>query len=145
MSSSSTLFKHLLRNHWANQSNFIWSFYGMGEWKFVRMVPVTWPRWPPCSYMVKEIKEKWSETKIKVFLNQTVWCKFQVTWPIWPPCSYMVKTLKIFFSGTKWPMTLKCGMEHLVLEYYQVCSNDDRRLTLTYFTAVSNLVPCAFV
>ena len=28
--SSSTLFKHLLRNHWTNQSNFIWSLYGMG-------------------------------------------------------------------------------------------------------------------
>ena len=30
-------------------------------------------------------------------------------------------------------------------EYYQVCSNDDPGLTLTYFTARSNLVPYAFV
>ena len=29
--------------------------------------------------------------------------------------------------------------------YYQVCSNDDSELTLTYFTARSNLVPYAFV
>ena len=37
--SSSTLFKHLLlRNHWANQSNFIWSFDGMRERKFAQMV-----------------------------------------------------------------------------------------------------------
>ena len=36
-------------------------------------------------------------------------------------------------------------MEHRVLEYYQVCSNDDPELTLTYFTARSNLVPHAFV
>ena len=57
----------------------------------------------------------------------------------------MVKTLKIFFSGTKRPMTLKLGMQHWVLEYYQVCSNDDPGLTLTYFTARSNLVPYAFV
>ena len=42
-------------------------------------------------------------------------------------------------------MTLKLGMYHRVLEYYQVCSNDDPRLTLTYFMARSNLVPYAFV
>ena len=40
-------------------------------------------------------------------------------------------------------MTLKLGMQHWVLEYYQDCSNDDPGLT-TYFTAISNLVPCAF-
>ena len=32
-----------------------------------------------------------------------------------------------------------------MLEYYQVCSNDDPKLTLTYFTTRSNLVPYAFV
>ena len=42
-------------------------------------------------------------------------------------------------------MTLKLGMQHLVLEYYQVYSNDDPELTLTYFAARSNLVPYAFV
>ena len=42
-------------------------------------------------------------------------------------------------------MTLKLGMQHWVLEYYQVCSNDDPELTTTYFTARSNLVPYAFV
>ena len=42
-------------------------------------------------------------------------------------------------------MTLKLGMQHWVLEYYQVCSNDDSELTLTYFTARSRLVPYAFV
>ena len=42
-------------------------------------------------------------------------------------------------------MTLKVGMQHQVLEYYQVCSNDDPELTLTYFTATSNFVPDAFV
>ena len=51
----------------------------------------------------------------------------------------------IFFSGTKRLMTLKLGMQHRVLQYYQVCSNDDPGLTLTYFTARSNLVPYAFV
>ena len=42
-------------------------------------------------------------------------------------------------------MTLNLGMHHWMLEYYQVFSNDDPGLTLTYFTARSNLVPYAFV
>ena len=57
----------------------------------------------------------------------------------------MVKTLKMFFPGTKRPMTLKVGMKHRMLQYYQVYSNHDPGLTLTYFTARSNLVPYAFV
>ena len=42
-------------------------------------------------------------------------------------------------------MILSVGMEHQVLEYHKVCSNDDSGLTLTYFKARSNLVPCAFI
>ena len=42
-------------------------------------------------------------------------------------------------------MTLKLGMQHRVLEYYQIYSNDASGLTFTYFTARSNLVPYAFV
>ena len=42
-------------------------------------------------------------------------------------------------------MTLKLSLHHRVLEYHQVCSNDDTGLTLTYFTARSNLAPYAFV
>ena len=52
----------------------------------------------------------------------------------------MVKTLTIF-SGTKRPMTFKVGMQHRVLEFYQVCSSDDAGLTLTLFTVRSNLIP----
>ena len=37
------------------------------------------------------------------------------------------------------PMTLKIDMQHRVLEYYQVCSNYDSVLTLTYFMTRSNL------
>ena len=36
-------------------SNFIWRLLRMGERKFVQMVLVTWPRWPPCPYMVKTL------------------------------------------------------------------------------------------
>ena len=42
-------------------------------------------------------------------------------------------------------MTLKVGMQHRVLKYYKVCSNDDPGLTLIYFTARSNFVHYAFV
>ena len=52
---------------------------------------------------------------------------------------------KIFFSGTRKPMTLKLGKLHWVHEYYQIYSNDDPGLTLTYLLAKSNLVPYAFV
>ena len=45
-----------------------------------------------------------------------------------------------FLPGTKKLMILKVCMQHRVLEYYQVCSNDDPGLTLTYFTARSKLV-----
>ena len=57
----------------------------------------------------------------------------------------MVKTLKLFLSGTKKPMTLKVGLQQRVLKYFQVYSNDNPGLTLTYFTARSNLVPYSFV
>ena len=36
-------------------------------------------------------------------------------------------------------------MQHWVLEYYHICSKYDQGLTLTYFTARSNMVLCAFV
>ena len=61
---------------------------------------------------------------------------------------YMEKPFKIFFSRTVSPMTLKLGRQQKGLELYKsyinVCLNDDPGLTLTYFTARSNLVPKAF-
>ena len=42
-------------------------------------------------------------------------------------------------------MTLQRGMRHRVHKYYQLYSNDDPVMTLTYFTARSNLLPYAFV
>ena len=42
-------------------------------------------------------------------------------------------------------MTLKVGMPHRVLEYYQSFSNDDPGLTLTYFTIRSKFFLYAFV
>ena len=57
---------------------------------------------------------------------------------------YICKNLKLFFSGTKRQMTLKLGTWHWLLKYYQLCSNDDPKLTLTYFTLRPNLVPFIF-
>ena len=42
-------------------------------------------------------------------------------------------------------MTLKVCVQDRVLKYFQIYSNDDPELTLTYFTARSNLIPYAFV
>ena len=55
---------------------------------------------------------------------------------------YGKNSKKIFFSRTKRLMTFILGLQHQVLKYYQV---DDPGLTLTYFTAWSNLVPNAFI
>ena len=38
------------------EPNFIWKLMGTWEWKFVQMSRVTWPRCPPCPYMVKTLK-----------------------------------------------------------------------------------------
>ena len=49
---------------------------------------------------------------------------------------------RIFFSRTKGPVTcgLVCSIGAII-----GCSNDDPRLTLTYFTARSNSVSYAFI
>ena len=47
---------------------------------------------------------------------------------------------KIFFSRTGKPIFTKLGMWHRGLQSIIVCSNDDPGMTLTYFTARSNLV-----
>ena len=58
---------------------------------------------------------------------------------------YGINLHKIFFSGIKHTITMKVGIQHRVLEYYQVFfSNDDPGLTLTYFTGRSNLILYAF-
>ena len=40
-------------------------------------------------------------------------------------------------------MTLRLGVSHWGVKAYQVCSNGDPRLTLTYFKSWSNLHPYA--
>ena len=44
-------------------SNFIWRLLRMGEQKFVQMVLVTWPRWPPCPI--------YGKNPLKIFFSRT--------------------------------------------------------------------------
>ena len=53
----------------------------------------------------------------------------------------MVKTLKNLFLQNRKADDLETWYAASGAEYYQACSNDDPGLTLTYFTARSNLVP----
>ena len=57
----------------------------------------------------------------------------------------MVKTFKNFLLRNQRADHLETWYAAWMREYYQVCSNDDPWLNLTYFTAKSNLVPYAFV
>ena len=57
----------------------------------------------------------------------------------------MVKTLKNLLLWNQKADDLETWYSASVLEYCQVCSNDDPGLILTYFTARSNLVPYVFV
>ena len=53
---------------------------------------------------------------------------------------YGTNPSKIFFSRTSRRISTKLGMYYLGLQPIIVCTNDDPGLTLTYFTARSNLV-----
>ena len=84
------------------QANYIWIIHGMGERKFVQMVQLTWPRWPPCPYMVTTLKN----------------------FPLW---NQMADDLESWYtaSGTR-----------VLPSLFKWCPG----LTLTYFTARSNLI-----
>ena len=56
----------------------------------------------------------------------------------------MVKTLKKFLLQNQKADDLETWYAALGARDYQIYSNDDTRLTLTYFTAGSNLLPSAF-
>ena len=55
------------------------------------------------------------------------------------------KTPLSIFSGTKRPMALGLGISHWGCGPYQICTNDESRLTLAYFMARSNLIHIAFI
>ena len=61
------------------------------------------------------------------------------------PISGKKKRLKFFFSRTKTALRLNLGIQHWGLKVYQVCSNDDPRMTFDLWMARSNLRPYAFI
>ena len=75
-------------------SYFIWRLLRMGERKFVQMVLVTWPRWPPRPYMVKTLKKSSSPEP-------------EGRWPWDLVCSIGVvgptKFVQIMILGWPWP------------------------------------------
>ena len=50
-----TRFSQKLLGH--SELNFVWKLLGTEKCKFVNMILVTWPRWPPCPYMVKTLQK----------------------------------------------------------------------------------------
>ena len=58
---------------------------------------------------------------------------------------YGKNSLNLFFPGTKRPLALGLGMKDRGCGPYQVSTNDESRLTLTYFMARLNLIPNAVI
>ena len=75
-------------------SYFIWRLLRMGERKFVQMVLVTWPRWPPRPYMVNTLKKSSSPEP-------------EGRWPWDLVCSIWVvgptKFVQMMILGWPWP------------------------------------------
>ena len=66
---------------------------------------------------------------------------FQGTWPRWRLGPYMVKTFRNHILRNQEADEL--GIQHRVLKYNQICSNDDTGLTMTIFMTWSYLFPNA--
>ena len=58
---------------------------------------------------------------------------------------YGKNPLNIFYSGTKRPMALGLGRYYWGCGPYQIYTNNESRLTLSYFMAKSNSIPNAFI
>ena len=75
--------------------DFMWRLHAMEEWKWIQMIYVRWPSWPPCSYMVKTLKNpkgRWPWNLVcgigymstaKYIQMMTLW------WPLSTCISYM--------------------------------------------------------
>ena len=56
-----------------SKPNFTWSLNGLGERKFVRRIPVTWPRWPPRPKKIKNIFFSWTKGSMALGLGMQHW------------------------------------------------------------------------
>ena len=87
--------------------NFIWSLLWKGEWKFVKMVQVTWPRWPPCPYGKTLKKSSFLEPKSRWPWN-LVYCI---------GCSSTTKLDQMMTLGWPWPILQQGQIWSLMLLY----------------------------
>ena len=71
-------------------------------------------------FHVKTTYDKLAKIFVKYFGHMTKMAAMPI---------YGKNPLKVFFSRTRRLMTLGLGMQHLGCGAYQVCSNDDPRLT----------------
>ena len=76
----------------------------------------------------------------KIYTNCTGHMTKMATTPI-----YGKNPLNILFSGTKRPMALGLGIMHWGCWPYQICTNDESRLTSNLLYGKVNLIPNAFI
>ena len=120
----------------------MWSLYGMREWKWVQMVDVIWPRWPPCSYMVTTFKnllfwnqkvddhETWHAALVpRVLPNLFKWWPwvdldlFYSTVKVGPHCFWIGKCLSCRFQETIEVCEVKVGTYSQINEYMMIYDN----------------------
>ena len=92
-----TRFSQKLLGH--SELNFVWKLSGTRKWKFVNMILVTWPRWPPRPYMVKTLQKSSSPEPAGRFSRNLV-CSNQGLLPIIviPPHKPFVGGYTVFTS-----------------------------------------------
>ena len=70
--------------------NYMWSPFGMGEWKFVHKIGVKWSRFSPCPYMVKTL---WKFFFLRLERLKTLKLGMQ-NWELWP--------YQVYSNGDHW-------------------------------------------
>ena len=114
----------------------MWSLHGMGEQKFVQMVQVTWPIWPPCSYNYGKNLKKSSSLEPKGrwpwklvccigYLSTTKFVQMMPLgwpWPIlqWGPLCYCMGKSTMVFSETIVVYDIKDDKCSLLNEYMKL-------------------------
>ena len=101
-------------------TNFIWSLLRLGEWKIAKMVPVHWPRRPPCPYMVKTFKNLLLQNIGD--RGSTKVAKIMVIQVCFPMHLYGKKHLKILFSKISHKDALWLNLCIYYWEHLYVCS-----------------------
>ena len=124
-------FKHLLWNHRANQTQISYGdILRTREWKFVQMVLVTWPRWPPHPYMVKTFKNLRLQNQKADDLET-----WYVAFGMWDPTSlfkwcprltltYLTSRSNLLSNAFKWEIFLKTVEAQVIILTWYVYPNE---------------------